>query len=73
MTKTLLNVGTNTAQTKCGDCLRGELERVIEKEKPSVEIVPAENNLFSLPKVLAILDDEDFKIKQETKNKKMTR
>ena len=66
-------MGTNTAQTKCGDCLIGELERVIEKEKPSVEIVPAENNIFSLPKVLAILDDEDFKIKQETKNKKMTR
>ena len=43
----------------------GELERVIETEKPMEEIVPDENIIFSLPKIPTILDNEHFEIKQE--------
>ena len=53
-----------------GDCLKGELGRVIEKEKPKKEIVPDENITFSLPKIPTILDNEDFEIKEEIKNQK---
>ena len=52
-----------------GDCLIGELERVIEKEKPKEEIVPDENIIFTLPKAPTILDDEDFETKQEKKKR----
>ena len=31
-------MGTKATQTMSGDCLIGELERVIEKEKPNEEI-----------------------------------
>ena len=58
-------------QTVSGDHLIGELERVIEKEKPTEEIAPDENIIFSLPKKPAILDNEGFEIKQEI-NKKMS-
>ena len=67
--KTSSNVGTNTTQTMSGDCLIGELETVIEKEKPKEEIVPDENVLFTLPKAPTILDDEDFETKQEINKK----
>ena len=63
--KTSSNVGTNTTQTMSGDCLIGELEKVIEKEKLKEEIVPDENVIFTLPKIPTILDNEDFQ-----KNKK---
>ena len=63
--KTSSNVGTNTTQTMSGDCLIGELEKVIEKEKLKEEIVPDENIIFTLPKIPTILDNEDFQ-----KNKK---
>ena len=33
-----------------GDCLIGELERVIEKEKPKENLVPEDNIVFTLPK-----------------------
>ena len=52
------------------DRLIGELERVIEKEKPKEEIVPDENIIFSLPKIPTILENEDFEIKQEIKKQK---
>ena len=68
--KTSSNVGTNTTQTMSGNRLTGELERVTEKEKPKEEIVPDENIIFSLQKIPAILDNEDFEIKQETKKQK---
>ena len=63
-------MGTNTMQTVSGDHFIGELERVIEKEKPTEEIAPDENIIFSLPKKPAILDNEDFEIKQEIKKQK---
>ena len=63
-------MGTNTTQTVSGDCLIGELKRVIEKEKPKEEIVPDENIIFSLPKTPTILDNEGFQIKQEIKKQK---
>ena len=63
-------MGINTMQTVSGDHLIGELERVIEKEKPTEEIAPDENIIFSLPKNPAILDNEDFEIKQEIKKQK---
>ena len=53
-----------------GDCLIGQLERVIEKEKPKGEIVPDENIIFTLPKASTILDNEDFETKQERKRQK---
>ena len=57
-------MGTNTTQTMGGDRLIGELERIIEKEKPKEGVVPDENIIFSLPKIPKILDNEDFEIKQ---------
>ena len=42
-------MGTNTTGTTSGDRLIGELERVMEKEKPKEDIVPDENIIFSLP------------------------
>ena len=62
-------MGTNTTQTMTSDCLTRELERVIEKEKPKEEIVLDENIIFSLQKILTILDNEDFEIKQEIKKR----
>ena len=56
-------MGTNTTQTMSWDHLIGDLERVIEKEKPKGEIVPDENIVFTLPKAPKILDDEDFETK----------
>ena len=63
-------VRTNTTQIMSGDCLIGELERVIEKENPKEEIVHAQNIIFSLRKITATLDNEDFEIKQEIKKQK---
>ena len=51
------------------DCLIREIESVIEKEKPKEEIASNEN-IFSLPKMPTILDNEDFEIKQEIKKQK---
>ena len=48
-------------------------DRIIEKQKLKEEIVPDENIMFSSPKIPTVFDNEDFKIKQETKTKKMTR
>ena len=48
----------------------GELDRIIEKEKPKEEFVPDENIVFSLPKIPTILDNEDFEVKQEIKKQK---
>ena len=61
---------TNTTQTMSGDRLIGELERVIEKAKPKEEIISDENIIFSLPKIPAFLDNEDFEIKQDIKKQK---
>ena len=68
--KTSSNTRTNMTQTMSDDCLIGELERVIEKEKPKEEIVPDENINFTLPKTPTILNDEDFETKQEMKKTK---
>ena len=61
--KTSSNVGTNMTQAMRGDRLIGELDRVIEKEKPKEEFVPDKNIVFSLPKIPTILDNEDFELK----------
>ena len=66
MDTTTSNVARNTTEAMSGDRLIGELERVIEKEKPKEEIVSHENNTFRLPKIPRILDNEDFEVKQET-------
>ena len=63
-------MGVNTTQAISRDHLIGELERVIEKEKPKEEIVPDEYIIFTLPKAPAILDDADFETKQEIKKQK---
>ena len=60
-------MATNTTQTFSGNRLIGELERVIEKEKPKENLVPEEDIIFHLPKILTILGNEDFKQKQEMK------
>ena len=62
---------TNTTQKFSGDRLIGELERVIEKEKPRENIVPEDDIIFHLPKIPTILDNEDFEEKPEIK--KITR
>ena len=59
------DVATNTTQTLSGDRLTGELERVIEKEKPKENLVPDEDIVFTLPKLLTILDNDDFEQRQE--------
>ena len=51
----------------CRDCLIGELEWVIEKEKPKENLVPEGNIVFALPKIPQILDNKDFEQKQEIK------
>ena len=66
MDTTTSNVARNTTEAMSGDRLIGELERVIEKEKPKEEIVSHENIFFRLPKIPRILDNEDFEVKQET-------
>ena len=63
-------VGTNTSQAKSGDCLIGDLERVLEKKNPKEEIAHDQNIIFSLPKTQTVLDNEDFEIKQEIKKQK---
>ena len=63
---------TNTTQTLSSDRLIGEFERVIKKLKPKENLVPEEDIIFTLPKLPAILDEEDFEKKQEIKkNNKM--
>ena len=47
-----------TTQTLSGNKLIGELERVIEKEKPKEEIVPDKDISFTLPKMSTILGDK---------------
>ena len=63
-------MGLNTTQTMSDDRLIGQLERVIEKEKPKEEIVSDENIIFTLPKPSTILDDQDFETKEERKRQK---
>ena len=59
-------MATNTNQTLSGDRLIGELERVIEKEKPKENIVLDDDIVFPLPKIPTILDNDDFKVKKQT-------
>ena len=59
-------MATNTNQTLSGDRLIGELERVIEKEKPKENIVLDDDIVFSLPKIPTILDNDDFKVRKQT-------
>ena len=58
--KTKNDAATNTTQTMSSDRLIGELEQVIEKEKPNADLVPEDNIVFALPKILEILDNKDF-------------
>ena len=60
------DVGTNTTHTSSGDCLIGELERVIEKEKPKENLVPDEVIVFTLPKIPTILENDDFETKKRS-------
>ena len=53
------DVVTKTTQTLSGDRLIGELERVIDKEKPKGNLVPEEEIIFTLPNSSTILDDEE--------------
>ena len=56
-----------TTQTLSGNKLIGELERVIEKERPKEEIVPDKDISFTLPKISTILDDQIFEKEHEKK------
>ena len=49
------------------DRLIGELERVIEKEKPKENLLPEDDIVFALPKIPEILSNKDFEQKQEIK------
>ena len=57
-------MATNTTQTLSSNSLIGELERVIEKEKPKENIVSDEDIVFSLPKIPTILDNDNFEVKK---------
>lgn len=57
---------TNTTKTFSGDHLIGELERVTEKEQLTENLMPKED-IFHLPKIPTILDNEDFEQKQKIK------
>ena len=61
------DVATNTTQTLSGDRLIGELERVIEREKPKENLVLDGDIVFTLPKLPTILDNYDFEEKQKIK------
>ena len=50
-----------------GNKFIGEVERVIEKEKPKEKIVPDEDISFTLSKISTILDDQIFRKEQEKK------
>ena len=57
------SVSAGKTQTMSDDHLIGELERVIEKEKPKGE----DDIVFALPKIPEILNNKDFEQKQEIK------
>ena len=61
------DMGTNATQTLSGNCLIGELERFIGKEKPKENLVPDEDIVFTLLKIPTTLDNDNF----ETKKKKL--
>ena len=54
-----------------GDCLLGELERVIKIKKSNENLAPENDIVFSLPKIPRILDSEDFEQKQEIKKNRI--
>ena len=58
---------TDTTRTFSGDCLIGDLKRVIEKKKPKKNLVTEEVIIFHLPKIPTILNNKDFEKKQEIK------
>ena len=49
------------------DRLIGELERVIEKEKPMKNLMSEDKIIFVLAKILQTLDNEDFEQNQKIK------
>ena len=57
---------TNTTQTLSDNRLIGELERVIDKEKPKENIVPDEEIVFTLPKIPTFLNNDNFEVKKQT-------
>ena len=64
-------MGTNTTQTFSGDCLIGELGRVIEKQKPKENLVPDKDIVFTIPKIPTALDNDDFETKKKLRSKKI--
>ena len=63
------DAGANTTKTLSGDFLKGELEKIIEKEN----LEPGEDIIFTSAKLPRILDNKDFKKKTKKKKKKKTR
>ena len=57
-----------------GNRLIGELERVIEKEKPTEKLEVDDCVTLFLPEIPTILDDDEYeKKKKKEKNKRMTK
>ena len=65
------DAATSTTQMMSGDCLLGELERVIKIKKSNKNLVPEDDIVFALPKIPRILDNKDFEQKQEIKKNRI--
>lgn len=52
-----------------GDRLIGELERVIEKEKPTEKLEVDDDVTLFLPEIPTILDDDEYENKKKKRKK----
>ena len=60
-------------QTMSRDRLIGELEWVVEKEKPKEKLQADNDVIFFLPKISTILDDDKYEKKKKEKSQRMTK
>ena len=60
-------------QTMSRDRLIGELEWVVEKEKPKEKLQADNDVIFFLPKISTILDDDEYEKKKKEKSQRMTK
>ena len=60
-------------QAMSRDRLIGELEWVVEKEKPKEKLQADNDVIFFLPKISTILDDDEYEKKKKEKNQRMTK
>ena len=71
--KKKISTATNTMQTMSRDRLIGELEWVVEKEKPKEKLQADNDVIFFLLKISTILDDDEYEKKKKEKSQRMTK